>query len=129
VLFWQSRSHNRDQLSSQVRKGRFGEPKTVLSGLAATLLDKRDRGQEYGGGASGTIARVLDDVVALGDPELVEPLKSRLPLEWLDGDFGEKDLREQFPRVHQFIEQSLVHPEERLAALARMSVASGDVSS
>lgn len=116
----------RERLASEVRSGRFGEPKAVLSGVAVSLLTKADRGQEYGDGASETIARVLDDVVTLNDPTLLEPVKAALPLEWLDGDFGEEDFKKQFPRVHQFLEQAFVSPEERHLALARMFDSSSD---
>lgn len=113
-----------ERLASEVRSGRFGEPKAVLGGVAVSLLTKADRGQEYGDGASETIARVLDDVVALDDPALLEPVKAVLPLEWLDGDFGEEDFKKQFPRVHRFLEQAFISPEERHLALVRMFDAS-----
>lgn len=113
-----------ERLASEVRSGRFGEPKAVLSGVAVSLLTKADRGQEYGDGASETIARVLNDVVVLNDPALLEPLKGTLPFEWLDGAFGEEDFKKQYPRVHQFLEQAFVNPEERHLALARMFDAS-----
>lgn len=116
----------RERLVSEVRSGRFGEPKAVLSGVAVSLLTKADRGQEYGDGASEAIARVLDDVVTFNDSTLLEPVKAALPLEWLDGDFGEEDLKKQFPRVHQFIEQAFVNPEERHLALVRMFGSSAD---
>lgn len=116
----------RARLAAEVRSGRFGEPKAVLGGVAASILTKADRGQEFGDGSSETIARVLDDVVALDDPNILEPLKAALPLEWLDGDFGEEDFKKQFPRVHQFLEQAFVQPEERHLALVRMFDASTD---
>lgn len=110
----------RAKLAAEVRSGRFGEPKTILSGVAVSLLTKANRGQGYGDGSSETVARVLDDVVALDDPTLLEPVKAALPLEWLDGDFGEEDFKKQFPRVHQFLEQAFLSPEEKHLALARM---------
>ncbi len=113
-----------EQLAPQIREGRFGEPSAVLTGATRALLDQGRQGQEYGDRASETIARVLDKIIALDDPSLLELLKPDLPLEWLDGDFGEQDLRRHYPRVHQFLAEPLVHPEERYTTLARMFAAS-----
>lgn len=114
----------RHRLASMLREGFFDQATgRVLSNIVEGVLNLRDQRQEYGDENTQTVGRMLDDLIEMDDPGLLEPLSPILPFEWLDGDFGEQDFRDHFPRVHQLIEQALLHPENKHKALAQMFTA------
>jgi hypothetical protein len=110
----------RESLDGLIQKGQFGEPREVLPRVLDAALNEGMGMGEFGGRATHTIARMLDRVVQFEDPALIEPLKNNLPFFWLDGKYEEDELRQLFPRVHQMLEQPLMHGLERYDAIARM---------
>lgn len=110
-----------DEFASEIREGRFGNPQETLGDITQALLRKRvkDGGQlDYDEEESETLARALDTVISLDNPDIIEPLKLFLPYEWLNRKEGEQLFKERFPQVHTFLEQPFSHPEEKYVALA-----------
>lgn len=110
-----------DYLALQIQEGQFGDHREILPRVLGHVLREGWGRSDFGYGESGVVARMIDEVLQLDDPTLVEPLKSHLPMVWLSGGYEEDDLREQFPRVHRLLERPLVEDlEERHRTLANM---------
>lgn len=111
-----------EELDSQLKQGRFGNRGPVLTGVLTNILHEGEESRVFGTRNSGYLARIIDDVITLEDPSVLEPLRPALPFQWLDKGYGEQELKHLFPRVYQLLTEPLLHSDETYRDLARIFV-------
>lgn len=89
-----------------IRDGYFGQPAEVLVGTLGELLSHRPDPEPDSRGELSVLALMLSDLVYRYDnPDLIERIKTQLPVEWLMTPTGD-EVSKKYPTVRRLLEKA-----------------------